>query len=243
MFPGSTSRYPIVSGLQVSTNRFSFKDEVERSPECLLITFGSTGYPIKVLEVRFLPHTPQTEPSKMKDQESPKNRILLVEDEAIIALAEKQSLEKHGYEVVTAYSGEKAVETATEDTEISLVLMDIDLGSGIDGTEAAQQILKVRSLPIVFLTSHSEREYVDRVKKITSYGYVLKGSGEFVLIEAIEMAFELFRAHEREKQRTREYRQLLQSSEEPLASYDEHGRILVMNQSAAKLSQARRQPP
>jgi PAS domain S-box-containing protein len=170
----------------------------------------------------------------MNDQKTNKNRILLVEDEALIALSEKQSLEKHSYEVVTVYSGEKAVQTATEDTEISLVLMDIDLGGGIDGTEAAQQILEVRSLPIVFLTSHSEREYVERVKKITSYGYVLKSSGEFVLLRSIEMAFELFSSHEREKERRREYKQLLQSSEEPTASYDEHGRVLIMNERAAK---------
>src|SRR6056297_3007206 len=79
--------------------------------------------------------------------------------------------------------------------EISLILMDIDLGKGMDGTEAAEKILESHELPIVFLTSHSEKEYVNRVKKITNYGYVLKNSGEFVLIEAIYMAFSLYEAH------------------------------------------------
>lgn len=128
----------------------------------------------------------------MSTQEAHHIRLLLVEDEAIVAFSEKKVLENHGYEVITAHSGEQAVEIATDETGISLVLMDIDLGSGIDGTEAARRILNLRSLPIVFLTSHSEKEYVDRVKKITSYGYVLKNSGEFVLIEAVEMAFNLF---------------------------------------------------
>jgi len=50
-------------------------------------------------------------------------------------------------------------------------------------------------LPIVFLTSHTEKEYVDRVRDITSYGYVIKRSGEFVLIESIRMALQLFDAH------------------------------------------------
>lgn len=52
--------------------------------------------------------------------------------------------------------------------------MDIDLGAGIDGTEAAKTILESRDIPIIFLTSHSEKEYVDRVKKITGYGYVFQ---------------------------------------------------------------------
>ncbi|MCF7929783.1 MAG: PAS domain S-box protein [Spirochaetales bacterium] len=120
--------------------------------------------------------------------------ILLVEDEALIALAQKKTIEKHGFSVVTAHTGEQAVETVKENPEITLILMDIDLGPDMDGTEAAQTILRMRELPIVFLTSHNEKEYVDRVKKITGFGYVLKNSGEFVLIESINMAYKLFEA-------------------------------------------------
>ena len=119
-------------------------------------------------------------------------KILLVEDEALIAMSTAKMIEKHGFLVVTAHKGEKAVEIIEEDPEISLILMDIDLGTGMDGTEAAQKIREKHEIPIVFLTSHSEKDYVDRVKKITRYGYVLKNSGEFVLRESINMAFELF---------------------------------------------------
>lgn len=70
--------------------------------------------------------------------------------------------------------------------------MDIDLGPGMDGTEAATEILAIREVPIVFLTSHGEGEMVERVKGITRYGYVLKNAGEFVLLESVTMAFELF---------------------------------------------------
>ena len=124
--------------------------------------------------------------------------ILLVEDEAIIALAEKRTIEGFGYRVLTAGTGEAAVEISSHaDASIDLVLMDIDLGPGIDGTEAARRILLQRNLPIVFLTSHSERERVEKVRGITRYGYVVKNSGDFVLQSSIEMAFELFSAHER----------------------------------------------
>jgi two-component system, sensor histidine kinase PdtaS len=121
-----------------------------------------------------------------------KRRVLLVEDERIVALSEQRTLERYGYVVTTVHSGEDAVAAVRDDGAFDLVLMDIDLGPGIDGTEAATLMLEIRELPVVFLTGHAEREIVDRVKGITCYGYVLKASGEFVLIQAIEMASELF---------------------------------------------------
>jgi PAS domain S-box-containing protein len=127
--------------------------------------------------------------------------ILLVEDEAIIALNESAQLQKHGYDVITAPRAEKAVEIALN-RHVDLILMDIDLGKGkMDGTEAAQIILREKDLPVIFLTSHAEKETVDRVKGITRYGYVLKSAGEFVLIESISMAFELFASNQRLKKR------------------------------------------
>ncbi len=123
-----------------------------------------------------------------------KKKILLVEDEAIIAMNEKMSLEKYGYEVVTAHTGEKAVKTIKTTSDIDLILMDIDLGSGIDGTETAEIILKEKEIPVVFLSSHTEPEVVEKTEKITSYGYVVKNSGDTVLDASIKMAFKLFDA-------------------------------------------------
>lgn len=136
--------------------------------------------------------------------------ILLVEDERLVAMAEARTLAKHGFEVVTADSGEAAVEMAAHEQKIDLVLMDIDLGNGIDGTEAASRILSFRDLPIVFLTSHTEPEYVERVKRITNHGYVVKASGEFVLVESINMALKLFRANQRARERMKELNCLLE---------------------------------
>ena len=129
------------------------------------------------------------------------NTILLVEDEALIALHERQILERNGYGVETALSGAEALQIVRTSPGVALVLMDIDLGSGMDGTEAAAAILEIRDLPIVFLTNHAEREYVERVKAISRYGYVLKNAGEFVLLEAIATAFELHRVNRELRQR------------------------------------------
>ncbi|MFW5743847.1 MAG: PAS domain-containing protein [Spirochaetota bacterium] len=123
--------------------------------------------------------------------------LLLVEDQAIIAMAEADMLRRHGFVVETALSGEEAVDIATRDDRIDLVLMDINLGAGIDGKTAAERILAQRDIPIVFLTAYSDEETVRRVRDITRYGFVVKNSGDFVLVSSIEMAFQLFSARTR----------------------------------------------
>jgi len=160
--------------------------------------------------------------------------ILVVEDEVIVALAHQTRLCSHGYEVVTANTGERAVEIARTGQPIDLVLMDIDLGTGLDGTEAAELILASREVPIVFLTSHAEQEMVDKVKGITRYGYVLKSSGEFVLMESIAMAFELFEAHKRTEQTRDHYQSIVRLSGEILVRHGPGREWVFVNQMACE---------
>src|SRR6056297_2653485 len=109
-------------------------------------------------------------------------------------------MEKYGYIVHHVTNGENAVQTILkEDFKIDLILMDIELGSGIDGTQPAAEILKHKDIPIVFLSSHTEPEVVEKTEKITSYGYVVKNSGIVVLDASIKMALKLFQAKMNEK--------------------------------------------
>ena len=121
--------------------------------------------------------------------------ILLVEDEAIIALSTKRGLEKYGYSVISAGTGEKAVKMVKDSLALDIVLMDIDLGSGIDGTIAAKQILEIDDIPLLFLSSHIEKDIVKKTEKITSYSYVVKNSSITVLDASIKMAFKLYNAN------------------------------------------------
>lgn len=122
------------------------------------------------------------------------NKILLVEDEFLIALQKKRQLENYGYEVVHLPSGEEAVEyVLNEHNSVDLILMDINLGEML-GTEAAEIILSRKEIPIVFFSSHSEPEVVRQTENITSYGYVLKDSSIVVLDASIKMALKLFEA-------------------------------------------------
>ena len=118
--------------------------------------------------------------------------LLLVEDEAVIGMTEKLQLKEYGYDVIHVLSGEKAIATIDKnDVPIDIVLMDINLGEGLDGPETAVIILEKHDVPIVFLSSHVEREIVDKTEEITSYGYVLKNSNIAVLDASIKMALRL----------------------------------------------------
>jgi len=118
--------------------------------------------------------------------------ILLVEDEIILAMAKKIELGKYGYKTVHALNGEKSLDILEWGKErIDLILMDIDLGEGMDGIQTAQNILKKYDIPIVFLSSHEEKDIVEKTEKISSYGYVVKSSTMTVLDATIKMAFKL----------------------------------------------------
>lgn len=151
------------------------------------------------------------------------NRILLVEDEAIIALAERMTLEAAGYHVELAQTGEQAVEMVSHDPSYDLILMDIDLGPGIDGPEAARRIAGTHAVPVVFLSSHSEPEVVGRTEGITSYGYIIKSTGDSVLLASVRMAFRLIEARCRERQAILGYEQ----SRDLLESVVRHARSAI----------------
>jgi len=126
-----------------------------------------------------------------------KRTILLVEDEAILAFVKKKQLEKEGYAVVCVLSGEKALAMfSTKKPEIDLVLMDIDLGKGIDGIETARRILETAEVPLLFLSSHTETEIRDRAASIAHYGYVIKSANPGHLESVLADAFTRFKLKE-----------------------------------------------
>jgi len=170
-----------------------------------------------------------------------KKTILLVEDEAILAITEKLVLEKYGYKIHTADSGEKAIELFNKNNDIDLILMDIDLGKGLDGPETASIILKERDIPVVFLSSHTEPAVVEKTEKITSYGYVVKSSSITVLDASIKMAFKLFESKRNEQMKEavlqeseEKYRLLHENAGLGIAYYSIDGLVYSYNQYAAK---------
>ncbi|MBF8276697.1 MAG: sensor histidine kinase response regulator [Candidatus Brocadiaceae bacterium] len=118
-----------------------------------------------------------------------KKRIMIVEDEWIIAEDIQKCLNKLGYAVSTIESfGEKAVQKAEEDKP-DLILMDIVLKGEMDGIEAARQIYTRFGIPIVFLTSsYTGSKALERAKTSEPFGYLLKPFRESALHSTIEIA-------------------------------------------------------
>jgi diguanylate cyclase (GGDEF)-like protein/PAS domain S-box-containing protein len=115
-------------------------------------------------------------------------KILVVEDERIIANDIKRSLKELGYSVASvAASGEEAIKQAAEKAP-DLVLMDIMLKGNVDGIKAAAHIRENFNIPVVYLTSHSDESTLKRAKETGPFGYLLKPYEDRELRTTIEMA-------------------------------------------------------
>lgn len=115
-------------------------------------------------------------------------RIMVVEDEAIVALDLQSKLEDKGYEVPAVLAtGEDAIKMAGELLP-DLILMDINLAGQLDGTEAAEQIHRQYDIPVVYLTAFSDQKTLERAKGAAPFGYMLKPFEEKKLYATIEIA-------------------------------------------------------
>ncbi|MBD2647228.1 hybrid sensor histidine kinase/response regulator [Nostoc foliaceum] len=101
-------------------------------------------------------------------------KILVVEDEAIVAKDLQHRLIKFGYTVsAIASSGEEAINKAVEICP-DIVLMDIKLKGSMDGIEAAQEIYKRLDIPVIYLTAYADEKTLERAKITEPFGYILK---------------------------------------------------------------------
>ena len=124
-------------------------------------------------------------------------RILVVEDEAIVAMGIKEKLEDLGHKVVDiVFTGEDAVEKALK-VKPDLILMDIVLKGELDGIEAASKIRNRINIPIIYLTAYSDKEILKRARMTEPYGYIIKPFNNSELNANIEMA--LYKHKEDEK--------------------------------------------
>jgi two-component system, cell cycle response regulator len=121
-------------------------------------------------------------------------RILLVEDEGIVAQDLQETLDRQGYQVVgIASEGVQAVCMA-EELRPNLIVMDVGLQGEIDGIQAARMILERFHLPVIFLTGHRDIETLQRAVRTGPLGYILKPFQEVELRSAIEVAIHKHRA-------------------------------------------------
>ncbi len=113
--------------------------------------------------------------------------ILVVEDEAVVAMDIQVRLTKAGYQVCgTADTGEKAIRRALE-RKPDLVLMDVSLKGDIDGIQTAERLRALLDVPVVFLTAYTDEDILRRAKGTEPFGYVVKPFDDRDLRVAIEI--------------------------------------------------------
>ncbi len=164
-----------------------------------------------------------------------KARIMVVEDEVLVAMAIQSCLKNLGHQVAaSAVSGEEAVRKAIA-LDPDLVLMDIRLKGRIDGIEAASRINQALHIPIVYLTAHSDDETLVRAQATEPYSFILKPFDEKTLKAVIQMT--LYRSVMQSKvRRGRDHLdRLLNSIGEAVLETDVKGEITFCNQAAASL--------
>jgi two-component system chemotaxis response regulator CheB len=116
--------------------------------------------------------------------------VVIVEDEAIVALNLQMRLEELGYRVrAVVRTGEEAVEAAGS-SEPDLVLMDIRLPGAMDGTEAARAIWERYQVPVIYVTAYADDETLDKVRTTEAYGYIVKPFKPAEVHAAIQVALE-----------------------------------------------------
>ena len=121
-------------------------------------------------------------------------RVLIVEDEALIALDIERRLIRLGFDVVgVADNREEALELFHESSP-DLVLMDIFIRGPADGIETAEAISAISDVPVIFLTAFADDETIRRASAVSPYGYVIKPFDERTLTATISVAIERYKA-------------------------------------------------
>jgi len=163
-------------------------------------------------------------------------RILIVEDELIVAKDVQNMLERTGYTVpAVVSSGEAAVRKAVE-VQPDLVLMDIMLKGDIDGVEAAEQIRDLLHIPVIYITAYADEDTLQRAKITEPYGYIIKPFQERELYTNIEMALYKHQMERKLMENERWLSTTLKSIGDAVITTDITGCITYVNPVASNLT-------
>ena len=169
--------------------------------------------------------------AETRGQKAAKIKILVVEDESIVAKDIRNTLESLGYETASVSSGEEAIKKA-EKTRPNVVLMDIVLKGDMDGITAAQEIRQRLHIPVVYLTAYADEAVLKRAKVTEPFGYMLKPFEEKTLHTTIEMTLYKSKMENRIKERERKLTELVNLLPEVVFEADRKGNITFASQIA-----------
>jgi len=163
-------------------------------------------------------------------------RILVVEDERIVAKDMQTMLQRLGYDVpATAASGQEAIIKAAE-IQPDLVLMDIVIKGTMDGIEAANQMRSHLDIPVIYVTAYADEALLQRAKITEPFGYIIKPFTERELYTNIEMALYKHKMEMQLKESEKWLATTLKSIGDALIATDSKGIVTFMNPIAEGLT-------
>ncbi len=165
-----------------------------------------------------------------------KSKVLIVEDEWIIANDIKTSLQELGYNIVSQVSsGEDAIKQA-KSKKPDLVLMDIVLQGKMNGIDAARQIISQLAIPVVFLTAYADSNIINKAKETSAHGYLVKPFNDRELQATIELALYKNKADKKILESENRLFTTLKSISDAVISTDKEGFVMFMNPVAESLT-------
>lgn len=162
--------------------------------------------------------------------------ILLVENEAVIAMALRAELEDHGYRVVASVSKAEEVIPAVQRHRPTIVLMDIRLKGDVDGIVLAEEIFVCEDIPVVFLSAYSDPALCLRAGQAGAYGYLTKPVREDALVATLDMAVQKHADLRARRDDAQWLGIALNALDHALVGLDAEGRVRFMNHAATELT-------
>jgi PAS domain S-box-containing protein len=149
--------------------------------------------------------------NKQEKKQAGMSKVMLVDDEVLIARQLEESLRGLGYEVVgKAYSGEEACDKAKR-VRPDVILMDIVMAGELDGIAAAEIIKAELDIPVIFVTAYVADELVQRAKRVEPSGYIVKPFQLYEVKAALEVAVYNKMAEQRLRERAKQYESALRA--------------------------------
>ncbi len=163
-------------------------------------------------------------------------KVMIVEDEGVVALSLKSTLSKMGYTITgIAITGKEAITLALE-TQPDVILMDIHLKGDIDGIQTTEELNRVTDIPVIYLTAYADEETLSRALKTESHSYLVKPFNPRELYSNIEFA--IYKRRLKEKIGSAREKLELHLTRSPECAYiiDLHNRIVFANPSSEILT-------
>lgn len=171
-----------------------------------------------------------------QEQQRVATKVMVVEDEVVIAMDTRHQLEDFGYDVVAnAYSGEQAIKEAQKYNP-QIVIMDIVLGSGMDGIMAAKSIVNKLHIPVIFLTAYSDPETLQRAKNSGASSYLIKPYRFAELHACIEVALHKHQMERKLKESQQWFAKTLHCISDAVIATDADGKVRFMNPVSEELT-------